>query len=1855
MKKVLILVLGLLIATTALAANDKYITKVGEEVMTFRETPHPITATERAGEVWQDVFRYPGATYIAVHFARFDLERGEKVVISTPDGKYAYGFQGMGKDPSGNFWATHVPGDTAVVTYYHNGDKPGWGYVVDKYAHGYPAPVKWPPVDPAATEGICGADNTLNAICYQSSEPDIYNNSKAVARLLSSGSALCTAWLVGCGGHVMTNNHCISDQSGVNSADWEFMAEGATCAADCTTSPYCPGSIWMSGTPGTFVTTNYNADYTLIKLPVNGSSQKPSDLYGFLKLRTTPPVIGERIYLPGHPAGWGKRIAVTSDNAADPTGFPQVQTLDYAQCQGTGGPLDISYYADTQGGSSGSPVLGYSDHRVASIHHCNAGSGACPNRGVPMNVIVTDLQTQGLLPPCATQQFAGTVKFDTNAYICNDIASITVLDDNLIGQTSQTVTVVSTTEGTPETVTLVPLPAPNDNTFVGSIPLVPPPAVASDGNLSVSDGDTITVTYIDADDGQGGVNITRTATALIDCTSPVITNVNATNVTGQGARINWLTNEPATSIVTYGSTTPPGTTRSGGALVATHAFDLTGLNECSKYYYQVSSQDDAGNSATDNNGGSYYTFQTGKNVNPSYTSTDTPVAIPDNNATGASSTIAVIDPNTVTDVNVKVNITHTFDGDLSIYLIGPNNTSVLLSNRRGSSGANFTNTVFDDQATTAIASGTAPFTGSYIPDNPLSVFNGLIATGNWTLKVVDGAAADVGTITDWTLQLTYPAEPCGAGLSTDAAIYSCSSVVTITVKDGNVVGSTVTVTAVSNTEVTPETVTLTRQAAPRDTWFQGTLPLTLPPAIAGNGQLSVVNGDTITITYIDADDGQGNTNVTVTTTATTQCAPPVISNVSATGVTGGSADINWLTNVPATSIVHYGLSTPPGSTSSSAALVTTHLKPLTGLSECSQYYYSVESADIANNAAIDNNGGSYYTFHTSKSTNPTYTYPGPSLPIPDNNTTGVLTTVTVTDHSLVSDINVRVNATHTYDGDVKLSLISPAGTEVLLSNQRGSSGDNFTNTVFDDQATTPIASGTAPFTGSFIPDQPLSTFNGTLAAGVWTLRAADVASALTGSIDSWSITLTYPPEPCGAKLWVGAPVYGCSSLVTIGVQDPNAIGSTIPVTVVSGTETSPEAVTLTRLASPYDTWFQGTIQLTSAPPVSGNGLLSVVNGDTITVTYIDADDGQGNTNVLVTTTATTQCTPPVITNVSSSNVLGTTAQINWLTNVPAGSVVHYGTTVPPTSTASTAPLVTGHALGLTGLTPCATYYFSVESADAYGNTAIDNNGGNYYVFVTAQNTAHTYASTDTPLAIPDGDTTNGVTSTINVTDPDPIQDLNVLVNVQHTWVGDVTLTLIAPNGTNVSLVARRGSSGDNMTNTLLDDQATTSISAGTPPFTGSFKPETPLSAINGISAAGAWKLKATDSVTTDTGTLLNWSLQFSYQPRVCGPSAAFDSKTVTDSCPSGGPGNGNGIVERGEDITMPVTIRNNGAVTLTGISATLTTTTPDITIFRGSATFPDMATSSTSTSNAPHFGFSVGPTVPCGTDIAFNLVIHTAQGNFNGSFTVKVGAEGTATTTYTSTDVPKPVPDSNTTGNTSALTVTDTHTVSKVTVKMSMTHTYDGDLNISLIAPNGTSVPLSSRRGSSGDNFTNTVFDDAATTSISAGTAPFTGSYKPETPLSAVAGIPANGTWTLKVVDAASGDTGTITAFSIDLTTAVGWVCIDCVPAIPTGEPIQQFWVGKTAQQWEAIAGATSYHMYRGVAADLPKLLTAVPESCARLTTTTTSTGPVLTESPATGGLYWYLVRAANIAGEGPAGSANPGGPRNQGSTGACP
>jgi subtilisin-like proprotein convertase family protein len=100
-------------------------------------------------------------------------------------------------------------------------------------------------------------------------------------------------------------------------------------------------------------------------------------------------------------------------------------------------------------------------------------------------------------------------------------------------------------------------------------------------------------------------------------------------------------------------------------------------------------------------------------------------------------------------------------------------------------------------------------------------------------------------------------------------------------------------------------------------------------------------------------------------------------------------------------------------------------------------------------------------------------------------------------------------------------------------------------------------------------------------------------------------------------------------------------------------------------------------------------------------------------------------------------------------------------------------------------------------------------------------------------------------------------------------------------------------------------------------------------------------------------------------------------------------------------------------------------------------------------------------------------------------------------------------------------------------------HTFVQDLLITLQSPAGTRVAVISFVDTSGNNFCQVVLDDAAAVSIqtvAASAAPFTGTWRPNAPLSAFAGEDANGNWTLFVQDFAAQDTGSIRAWTINIT-----------------------------------------------------------------------------------------------------------------------
>lgn len=152
-----------------------------------------------------------------------------------------------------------------------------------------------------------------------------------------------------------------------------------------------------------------------------------------------------------------------------------------------------------------------------------------------------------------------------------------------------------------------------------------------------------------------------------------------------------------------------------------------------------------------------------------------------------------------------------------------------------------------------------------------------------------------------------------------------------------------------------------------------------------------------------------------------------------------------------------------------------------------------------------------------------------------------------------------------------------------------------------------------------------------------------------------------------------------------------------------------------------------------------------------------------------------------------------------------------------------------------------------------GNIFFDINDSNIAVGVAVTQ----YTSTDTPVNIIDNTT---IQSTITIGNDGVIEDLDLQLDITHTWDADLIATLTSPGGTVFTLFSEVGGSGDNFTGTYFDDDAADSITSGSAPFAGSFRPVDAFAPLNGTDVVGDWILSIEDDATQDQGTLNTWSL-----------------------------------------------------------------------------------------------------------------------------------------------------------------------------------------------------------------------------------------------------------------------------------------------------------------------------------------------------------------------------------------------------------
>jgi gliding motility-associated-like protein len=129
-------------------------------------------------------------------------------------------------------------------------------------------------------------------------------------------------------------------------------------------------------------------------------------------------------------------------------------------------------------------------------------------------------------------------------------------------------------------------------------------------------------------------------------------------------------------------------------------------------------------------------------------------SIPDAAPEGLRSVLSIPQKIRITDVDVILNIEHSYVGDLQITLTHPDGTEMLLiAADNQDTGSDFTETIFDDAAVFDLTNKEAPYTGRFRPEELLSVYNGKFSDGDWVLAVVDKSEEDEGVLRNWRLSI----------------------------------------------------------------------------------------------------------------------------------------------------------------------------------------------------------------------------------------------------------------------------------------------------------------------------------------------------------------------------------------------------------------------------------------------------------------------------------------------------------------------------------------------------------------------------------------------------------------------------------------------------------------------------------------------------------------------------------------------------------------------------------------------------------------------------------------------------------------------------------------------------------------------------------------------------------------------------------------------------------------------------------------------------------------------------------------------------------------------------------------------
>jgi subtilisin-like proprotein convertase family protein len=250
------------------------------------------------------------------------------------------------------------------------------------------------------------------------------------------------------------------------------------------------------------------------------------------------------------------------------------------------------------------------------------------------------------------------------------------------------------------------------------------------------------------------------------------------------------------------------------------------------------------------------------------------------------------------------------------------------------------------------------------------------------------------------------------------------------------------------------------------------------------------------------------------------------------------------------------------------------------------------------------------------------------------------------------------------------------------------------------------------------------------------------------------------------------------------------------------------------------------------------------------------------------------------------------------------------TTIVASATGLTSPSYT--PAGLINLT---TYYWRTRAVNICGNGMYSS----IFSFTTANIICGTTASTNVPVTIPTGPAT--VTSTLAIPTCGTITGVKVQnLNITHTWVGDLRVTLTSPLGTIITLFDRpgrtttgAGCSGDNLA-VGFDDAAILTATdfenacGNLPAISGTYQPVNLLSGLNGQNMQGTWTLTVHDEAAGDGGTLDSWQLEICSTPCGATPTITTTGTLTSFTACSGNASAEQSFTVSGTDLTANLVV-----------------------------------------------------------------------------------------------------------------------------------------------------------------------------------------------------------------------------------------------------------------------------------------------------------------------------------------------------------